>query len=183
MSVLPRLDYLVGLANAARYYTYRVFESDPGNGGIHEMAHEVERLFLHCLFLVKMSPSTCGEVGTGRMRDHHIPPVSEYVEDVPLVVVPVCGQEVTGRGVVSLGGECVAHYPGEFTGDKDFHLWAVGRLGRLFPNILERDLVAAGAFGVDLLLYGLHLVECGSTNRNRGFFEGPLVGRISGEGV
>lgn len=120
---LPRLNDLVGLANAARNHAYRVLNRNLRYWRIHQRLNEHQRLGLLLHLVFEPPASAYCQVRAGRVRNHQVPAHVQQFGHVAHVVRPcnLCRQQVATHGIVSKRQERIAHPSAVFASYQNSH--------------------------------------------------------------
>ncbi len=121
----PRLDDLIREPDPGRDDRDRILDGDAWDRRVHQGADEGERLRLLALLEVEPAGARHGQVSAGRVRDHHVPPEAQELEDVALEVerrVTVGRLEVRAPRVVPAPAEGVPDGRRELARDEDPHV-------------------------------------------------------------
>jgi hypothetical protein len=123
---LPRLDDLVGFANARGDHTDGILYGDTLDGSGHQSADELQGIGLLRGFFSEPSRSANGQMSAGRMRDHQIPRAEETgqkLSDVSdeMLSGRLAAKEIAGPRIMTGPSERIPNDTGKLARYKDSH--------------------------------------------------------------
>lgn len=129
MTEHPRLDNLIRLSNTRTDNGDRILKCNSRNPSLKQRSHEVKRLCLFFLLVLKPPRTTHRKMRTRRVSNHQIPSfvqivVSRSTQNIQYVSLDVFAwcfarEQIHTDRLVSACRECVTNNAGEFACDKD----------------------------------------------------------------